>query len=439
MRNTWVKELNRVLWLVGVAVAIGWPAGLLWPLLACATSGYIIWNLFQLKRIHDWLLGSDGKQNPPEALGLWGDICDKIYFLQKEQRKAQAQLEAEVAYLRSSFASLSDAVVMISRNNTLTWSNDAARRNLGLRYPDDYDQPLRNFLRDPAFISYYESGQYEQGVEIRAPVDNERVLWMQITRFGQGNRLLFARDITDVHKLEQMRRDFVSNVSHELRTPLTVISGYIDNFSMFVDKLPALERPLQQMAQHAKRMEILLRDLLELSRLETLPNEMHRTVVSLSNLSSLVVEEARASLPAGQQRHITLDAEAMVEVFGQQTELHSALLNLVVNACKYTVDNGSIQVHCWKDDDGAHFSVTDDGVGIDPLQIPRLTERFYRVDRSRSMDTGGTGLGLAIVKRILQRHEAELEITSALGKGSCFSCHFPSHRLAPSTAQDVAV
>jgi two-component system, OmpR family, phosphate regulon sensor histidine kinase PhoR len=429
VQNNWLKELNKVIWLLVICFTLGLLLGAIWRMLALGCLLYLGWMLFQLKRIHEWLAG-DGNNDPPTASGIWGEVCDKIYYLQKKQKRIQAKLESDVAYLHDSFASLNEAVVLLHENGTIDWCNDAAKRNLGFHFPKDEGQYLPNLLRDPAFIKYYESSDYSEGIEIPCPINNDRCLLVQITQFGNGNRLLFARDITELHKLEEMRRDFVSNVSHELRTPLTVISGYIDNFSAFVPQLPKLEKPLQQMEQHARRMESLLRDLLELSRLETLPHEMHKTRVSLSSLAVMVVEEAKASIPVVLHRDIKLDVQGEVKIFGQETELHSALLNLVVNACKYTLEGGKIDVRCWQDAYGAHFSVTDDGIGIDPLQIPRLTERFYRVDKSRSINTGGTGLGLAIVKRVLQRHEAELVITSAPGKGSCFTCHFPVHRVA---------
>jgi len=428
LQNNWTQELSRLFWLLAGCIVVGWMLDIIWLALAAGSLIYITWNLNQLKRVHDWLI-SDTTQDPPESVGLWGAVCDKIYYLQKEQQLTRSELEREVAYLRDSFASLTDSAVMINNYGMIDWCNDAAIRNLGFRFPEDYGQHVLNLLRDPGFVRYYEKNDYGEGIEMPAPIDSERLLFVQITRFGQGNRLLFARDITEIHKLEEMRRDFVSNVSHELRTPLTVINGYIDNFGLLADEEPRLKKPLKQMSQNSQRMEHLLRDLLELSRLETLPNEMHKTEVSLSDMAVVVVEEARASISEDQARHISVQTEGDVKIFGQQTEVHSALLNLVINACKYTHNEGVIDVHCWQDEQGAHFSVTDDGIGIDPLTIPRLTERFYRVDKSRSINTGGTGLGLAIVKHILQRHEAELDITSTPGKGSCFTCHFAAHRL----------
>jgi two-component system phosphate regulon sensor histidine kinase PhoR len=428
VQNNWLKELHKVLWLVAFSIGLGWLMGATWRMLAVSCLLYAAWTLWQLKRIHDWLV-ADSSDDPPMASGIWGEVCDKIYYLQKKQKRIRAKLEDDVAYLRDSFASLNEAVVMLNPNGTIDWCNDAAKHNLGFRYPEDQGQYLLNLLRDPKFLKFYEEKNYQEDVDIACPINRERRLLVQITQFGKGNMLLFARDVTELHKLEEMRRDFVSNVSHELRTPLTVISGYIDNFTVFIPQLPKLEKPLQQMAQHAQRMEFLLRDLLELSRLETLPHEMHKTPVSLTQLAKVVVDEAKASIPSVLHREITLHNDESIEVYGQSTELHSALLNLVINACKYTLEGGKINVRCWQDTQGAHFSVTDDGIGIDPIQIPRLTERFYRVDKSRSINTGGTGLGLAIVKRVLQRHEAHLEIVSSLGKGSTFTCHFPQHRV----------
>ncbi|CAA0091053.1 Phosphate regulon sensor protein PhoR [BD1-7 clade bacterium] len=431
MQNNWAKEVRRVLWSFVVFTALGLAVGRVWLFVAIAGTGYAIWNLWQLKRIHSWLVKTD-EADPPESIGFWGDICDKIYYLQKQQKTIQAKLEADVAYLRGSFASLSDAVVMVDHDGSIDWCNGAAMRLLGLHFPKDHGQHIQYLFRDPEFVGFFESQSYEDGIEVRAPNNPDKMLKVQVSSFGTGNRLIFARDVTEIYALEQMRRDFVSNVSHELRTPLTVITGYIDNLHMVIDQLPALEKPLAQMQQQALRMERLLKDLIDLSRLETLPSEMHKTRISLTTMSSMVVDEAKANCEAKKlQRNITLDIPHNDDFFllGQETEVHSALLNLVVNACKYSLDDGNIEVSCWHNDDGVWFSVKDDGVGIDPIQIPRLTERFYRVDQSRSTDSGGTGLGLAIVKRILIRHEAELLIESAYGKGSTFTCHFPSHRL----------
>lgn len=382
-----------------------------------------------MRRVERWFLDQHAVA-PPESVGFWGDLCDEFYRHEQGNEKAKNRLQADIAYLKDSLTSLSDAIVMVDKSGCIDWCNEASRHVLGLQFQKDYGQPLTHLFRDPEFIRFFDSGNYSRAIKINSPSDPNKHIKVQISTFGKGDRLVFARDITEISELEKVRQDFVSNVSHELRTPLTVITGYIDNFHVFTDKLPVMEKPLNQMAQQAFRMEQLIKDLLDLSRLETLPNEMHKTSVNLSQLAHIVVDEAKASLQADKKhRHIELKIDDDVCIFGRQTELHSALLNLVINACKYTHEDGRIEVSCWRDERGGYFTVKDNGVGIDPIQIPRLTERFYRVDKSRSINTGGTGLGLAIVKRVLIRHEATIDIQSQLGKGSLFSCHFPLYRM----------
>lgn len=431
MKNQWWAEIQRVAGLVIASIVAGFFTDDIWRGLFIGLFIYSAFMLWQFKRIHDWLQNEEDT-DPPECSGILGYISDRIYRLQRSQLRERQQLEADVEYLRASFTSLSDAVVMINRKGKIDWCNPAAVRFLGLRLPDDLNHPIVNLLRDPAFISFYEKEGAAEPIIIPAPMDAERSLYVQKSLFGKGNVLLFVRDITEMIKLEQMRKDFVSNVSHELRTPLTVLMGYVDNFYLFVDQLPALKKPLDQMQQNARRMENLLHDLLLLSRLETQLNDTHKSQIALEKLAAVVIEEARASLPPTQTRTFSLKAQGSFVVYGQPTELHSAVSNLVTNACKYTDDNGVINVCITQDENGIHFSVSDNGMGIDPLEVPRITERFYRADRSRSVNTGGTGLGLAIVKRILQRHEATLTINSALGKGSEFCCHFPPHRVVNS-------
>ncbi len=390
-----------------------------------ALTFYVLRHMWQLKRLHQWLIAADVNTEPPEMKGFWGAVCDKIYHLQRHQKKVQSQLEADVAYLKDSFASLSDAVVMVDKHSTITWCNKAAFFNFGLQFPQDLGQHLTHLFRDPLFVNYFESADFSEGIEVTAPNNVDKRLWLQVTLFGQGDRLIFARDITELTKLELMRQDFVANVSHELRTPLTVISGYIENFQLMSEQLPAMKKPLKQMAQHAQRMEFLLRDLIDLSRLETLPSDRHKTAVSLSVLSHTIIQEVKASLT--EPRIIEAEIEHEVLVLGNQQEIHSAMSNLLINACKYSFSDQRIALRCVVERGQVCFSVRDEGVGIDEKHIPRLTERFYRVDPSRSINTGGTGLGLAIVKHVLMRHDAELKIDSQLGKGSTFTCYFPQY------------
>ncbi len=386
-----------------------------------------------MRKVSNWFSNSAFKA-PPESIGYWGELCDEFYRYQQRHEQMNNQLRADIAYLRDSFASLTDAVVMVDKSGCIEWCNAAAAHILGFRLPRDHGQIITHLFREPSFVQFFESRDYSQPIKVYAPVSQDIILKVQISTFGQGNRLVFARDITEISKLEEVRQDFVSNVSHELRTPLTVLMGYIDNFHIFEDKVPQIKKPLEQMGQQGARMSRLITDLLDLSRLETLPNEQHKTRVDMADLARIVVSEAKASLVVESKLHdIHLIIEQPLVLFGQETELHSALLNLVINACKYTLNKGTIIVTCGLEGRGGYFSVKDNGVGVDETQVSRLTERFYRVDKSRSINTGGTGLGLAIVKRVLIRHESTLEIKSEVGKGSEFICHFPRHRISTMT------
>lgn len=426
--NQWLKTVYWAVFWFAVFTGIGWLLGFVWQSLALLGLLYFLYSLRQQYQLSKWL-GLQSKDLPPEASGLLGEIFDQLYLQQKRYDLKQQQLQNEVQYLRDSFRSLSEAVVMVDVNGLITWCNQSAQRFLGLRLQADEGLPLVNFLRDPAFIKYYDKREYDKTLTIHSPVENDTTLAVEITEFGPGHRIVFARDISQLVRLEQMRRDFVSNVSHELRTPLTVIIGYVDNFLALWQQDPKVSKPLLQMRQHASRMESLISDLLKLSRLETSGEDVEHRPVSLTELARRVAGEAQLVLAEGEQRSINLHIEQPVYILGHDTELHSALLNLVINACKYTKQNGKIDIRCYTNAQGAFFVVDDDGMGIEPLHIPRLTERFYRTDTSRSINTGGTGLGLAIVKRILLRHDAQLHITSQLGQGSSFSCAFPEHRI----------
>ena len=248
---------------------------------------------------------------------------------------------------------------------------------------------------------------------------------------------MLVRDVTRLHQLEQMRKDFIANVSHELRTPLTVICGYLETLLDNVDDVnPRWKRPLSQMQQQGERMQTLLNDLLLLAKLEATDYPSDNQPVPIDSLLRTIKNDAQA-LSGQRNQTITLDVEADVALKGSETELRSAFSNLVFNAVKYTQDGGHIRIRWWSDGSGAHLSVQDSGVGIDSKHLPRLTERFYRVDSSRNASTGGTGLGLAIVKHVLLRHRARLEISSVLGHGSTFTCHFPPVQVTKSLSPDL--
>ncbi len=300
---------------------------------------------------------------------------------------------------------------------------------LGLQTAHDRGQHITNLLRDPGFISYFNARNYSEPLTLTSPIDERRILQYQITLYGDDERLVMARDITRLHRLEQMRRDFVANVSHELRTPLTVLSGYLETYSDISDQLPPrLGRSIQQMQEQTQRMQNLVNDLLLLSRLEIDQGGQDHHPLPLEPLLQSVCDDA---LALSHQRHtITVALESDARLLGSEQEIRSAVSNLAFNAVRYTPAGSQITLR-WKASatGGGYIDVEDNGEGIDPVHIPRLTERFYRVDKGRSTATGGTGLGLAIVKHVLLRHDAQLQIESLPGKGALFRCAFPPSRL----------
>ena len=280
-------------------------------------------------------------------------------------------------------------------------------------------------MRHPRFKEYFEQENYLEPLEIPSPISDRLRIQLHITRYGNNEHLMLVRDVTRIHQLEQMRKDFVANVSHELRTPLTVIAGYLETLLDNVEEVnPRWVRALTQMQQQGVRMQTLLNDLLLLAKLEATDYPSDNQPVAIDSLLQSIKGDAQA-LSGQRNQRITLDAEPGVRLKGSEAELRSAFSNLVFNAVKYTQDEGQIRIRWWADAQGAHLSVQDSGIGIDAKHLPRLTERFYRVDSSRNSNTGGTGLGLAIVKHVLLRHRARLEISSVLGHGSTFTCHFP--------------
>jgi two-component system phosphate regulon sensor histidine kinase PhoR len=284
-------------------------------------------------------------------------------------------------------------------------------------------------LRDPRFVEYFEANHFGEPLDIASHLNLITRLQYTITHYGQGEHLMVVRDTTRLHNLEQMRKDFVANVSHELRTPLTVIVGYLETLQDSDEPVnPRWKRALQQMEQQSRRMQNLLNDLLMLAHLENDDRTIEQKPVDISEMLKSVTQDARA-LSAERGHQISLETNETIKLNGADAELRSAFSNLAFNAVKYTPDQGEIRLCCWQDEHGVHVSVSDNGAGIAAQHISRLTERFYRVDSSRSTHTGGTGLGLAIVKHVLLRHDGRLEISSTVGKGSAFTCHFPASRL----------
>ncbi|MDH1263891.1 phosphate regulon sensor histidine kinase PhoR [Pseudomonas sp. GD03944] len=429
MNQNWRGAVvRRLLLLIGGCLLLGLITGEYAWALAFGLAAHLGWTLSQLLRLHKWLKEHKPDEPPPDGYGLWGEVFDSIYHLQRRNERARGRLQAVIDRVQESTAALKDAVVMLDSAGNLEWWNIAAETLLGLKTPQDSGQAITNLVRDPRFIEYFERSNYAEPLDLPSPVNDRRHLQFHITQYGNSEHLMLVRDVTRLHQLEQMRKDFVANVSHELRTPLTVIAGYLETLLDNVDEVnPRWLRALQQMQQQGGRMQNLLNDLLLLAKLEATDYPSDNQPVAVDLLLLSIKNDAQA-LSAGRHR-ISLEADPHLKLKGSEAELRSAFSNLVFNAVKYTPDEGDIHIRWWSDSNGAHLSVQDTGIGIETKHLPRLTERFYRVDSSRASNTGGTGLGLAIVKHVLLRHRARLDITSILGKGSTFICHFPSTQM----------
>ncbi|HLD64711.1 MAG TPA: phosphate regulon sensor histidine kinase PhoR [Pseudomonas sp.] len=429
MNQNWRGAVVRhLLLLVGGSLLLGLVSGQYAWALVLGLSLYLGWTLRQLLRLYRWLKQRKPDEPPPDGHGLWGEVFDSIYHLQRHDLRVRGRLQAVIDRVQESTAALKDAVIMLDSEGNLEWWNRAAERLLGLQTPQDSGQSVTNLVRHPRFKDYFEQGNYQDALELPSPINDRLRLQFQITRYGNQDHLMLVRDVTRVYQLEQMRKDFVANVSHELRTPLTVIAGYLETLLDNVEDVnPRWQRALQQMQQQGGRMQNLLNDLLLLAKLEATDYPSDNQPVAVAPLLQSIQSDALAL--SGERHRIELDADPQLRLKGSETELRSAFSNLVFNAVKYSPNAGEIRIRWWADEQGAHLSVQDQGLGIEAKHLPRLTERFYRVDSSRASNTGGTGLGLAIVKHVLLRHRARLDIRSDPGRGSTFTCHFPSAQM----------
>jgi two-component system phosphate regulon sensor histidine kinase PhoR len=412
--------LALLVWAVAgpLAAALFFGAGILLRL---------FFHLRNLAALDRWL--ADPENHPvPDGKGQWEDVFSQLNKLTKSQRKERTQHAAALLQMQQATSALPEGVAILDEADRIEWCNPLAERHFGLDGERDIGQQITYLARQPEFVQYLAMKQFTEPLVLRGTRQDGLVLAVKLIAYGDNKRLLISRDITHLERIETMRRDFVANVSHELRTPLTVVNGFIET----MQDMPNLEndmsrRALHLMGEQTGRMESLVSDLLTLSRLENEQNALHEEQVKVGELLNLLLEEGN-TLSRGQHK-LRLEKKSEACILGSANELHSAFGNLVTNAVRYTPPGGEI-VLSWEAQPDGHlrFSVSDSGIGIAPQHIPRLTERFYRVDRSRSRETGGTGLGLAIVKHIAMRHQAHLDIVSEEGKGSTFSIAFPLKR-----------
>ena len=448
MRSLLQSTLLQLALFAGVGLVVGYELSSIWAGLALAAVIYIAIMLLNFRRVSDWLL-LGARVEIPVANTFWTTIMDQISRIIRKLEVENSALKADVDFFKDSFEALDSAVVVIDERGEIDWANVAAQALLGVAIARDKGELLVNLIRAPEFISYLDSGDFSKPLKLHSPVDPKLSLEIQATPFRHEYVLIFVRDVSDLAHLESIRQDFIANVSHELRTPLTVITGYLDIIKGRDEQMPpAMLRVVDQMLEQSQRMDSMVNDLIWLSRLETLPEGQKTELIPLAGLIFGLIEEVRVSAPekvvsfkldqvaegsssdsvATSGKDLAVPAvESSVAIRGNYDELRAAFSNLLQNAIKYTAVDGCIEIIGAWQWDGFRLKFKDNGIGIDPVHLPRLTERFYRVDDSRTSSTGGTGLGLAIVKHVLIRHQAELHVSSREGHGSSFTCVFPAH------------
>ena len=380
----------------------------------------------QLFKLGQWL--NDPRiEAIPEARGIWEDAFSQLYKMVKRHNQTKQELADELRHIQQATAALPEGVAILNEANRIEWCNPVAEQHFGLNAERDIMQDITYLVRQPEFIEYLHESDFSKPLIMRPARHDDIILSIKLIPYGGNKRLLISRDITQFERIEAMRRDFVANVSHELRTPLTVVIGFVENLQDMPDlSQDGARRALHLMAEQARRMDSLVADLLTLSRLENEQSPLREESVDIKELLNEVYRDGE--LLSGAQHPLRMEIASTANLRGNRDELRSAFGNLLSNAIRYTPEGGAILLRWFEQDGQPVFSVQDSGIGIAAQHIPRLTERFYRVDRSRSRETGGTGLGLAIVKHIAMRHQAKLEVLSEEGKGSTFSLVFPNKR-----------
>lgn len=430
--SNWQALRNLSLFLLPFAV-VGWLFDIFWPLLTFALLGLACWHYFYQQKLIKWLWQSRTLM-PPLAPGSWSYIYDGIYRAQRRSQKRRKSLARLLKRFREAAEALPDAAIVFRADGTLLWSNKLAQFYFGLRWPEDAGQRVSNLIRHPDFAKYLNQAEFEHALTIPSPIRDSQDIEIRIMSYSDNQLLLVARDVTQLKRLESMRREFVGNVSHELKTPLTVLQGYLEILETPEQTSPAmLRKAVANMNAQSSRMANLVEQLLVLSRMETPSDDVFDHAVNVPALIEQLQTEAE-QLNENKHHKLTFQI-APVRVYGKEPLLRSAMQNLITNAIYYTPEGGNIAVQWQVVSGGVEFSVMDNGPGIPAEHLPRLTERFYRVDSDRNSTSGGTGLGLSIVKHAVEHHNAQLDIMSTEGEGSRFAFMLPQGLLVHRSEQ----
>jgi len=414
----------RLLTLLSLAGFAGLLFGQMMTFLFLATLVYALWLQHNWFKLWQWLQ-KPKKRRSPSAEGVIDDVCRLIEQVRQQNSSRKKKLTGYLKRFQSATAALPDAILVLGEFGEVEWANHSSRDLLGVHWPRDNNVRINNLIRDPAFQQLLEDPlRFGSLTTVKSPLNEEMQLELKLVNYMGAGRLLIARDVTQTIKLQRMRRDFVANVSHELKTPLTVLRGYLEAFTADSDS-DQWRTALPAMRQQSERMHIMIKDLLALSQLETGEKALRRIPTDVAKLLKSIIDDAQ-NVEHFREHQISLNLETDKWLICDIDEIRSAVSNLVFNAVKYTPAASQIDISWRQDGDNFCITVEDNGEGIAEHHLERLTERFYRVDKGRSSDAGGTGLGLAIVKHVLQRHGANLNISSELGNGSCFKCCFPT-------------
>jgi two-component system phosphate regulon sensor histidine kinase PhoR len=422
---------QHIAWIAGAlfaAIAVGALFGYALLFLTLALAAILAWHLRNLLRFDRWLRNRT-VESPPDMDGLWGEVITTTHRIYRRKVFHKRRVLVLLREFRRMTSAMPDGAVLLGPNREILWFNRTAGRWLGLRRKVDYGIRIDNLVRHPDFVEYLDKRGTMAPPRVHLPKHGDRwLLFRLVTTSDAGQQLLLLRDVTNEARLESMRKDFVANASHELRSPLTVIGGYLDALADEPALDPAWQQPVQEMRRQSDRMRNIVQDLLELSRLEAQGGDAELAPVDVGGMLALIRKDALARPERPATIELQLDSDD--RLLGSESELHSIFSNLVSNAVKYTPASGRVDIRWWTDETGGHVAVRDTGIGIPSEHLPRLTERFYRVDAGRSRKMGGSGLGLAIVKHALQRHGGRLDVQSVEGQGSIFSCHFPPERVS---------